>query len=712
MAQGLEQAVPPAGSTTLRRGSALLLLAPLLMAAGLLLGGGGGVLVWALGGLGRALPTALVLAGLFLLPGLALLRLLPLRLTLHPAATLALALCLSTLLPPLLLLLAQLLGVRWGAGLAWLYLAASLALVLWPGRGTPGRLQWPWQGLRFDGPAAALLAITLAALALRLYVARDLPTGLLGDSYHHTLITQLLLDNGGLFNSWQPYAPLTTLTYHFGFHANAAFVSWLTGLPATQSVLLTGQVLIALAGPAVFALAAAMTGSAWAGVWAALIVTFASPHPGFFVNWGRYTQLTGQQVLVAVVLCWVALAEQAGSTGQDRDATPTWRAAVRPVLLAGLATAGLMLTHYLVTVFAAAFVGAYLLAALLARRDWRYGLRLAPQAALAVALAVLLTLPWFLNVLRGHLVSNAGAFVSGAVGASTVAQYSALPSIRSYVDTRVLLVALLGLLIAAWRRDWRTALFGLWGVLLVACVVPQVVGLPGTGTIDSLTAFIALYLVTAPLAGVALAAVQEGAGMLLARRPQTAGIGAGLLALALVGAAAPGVAQQRQIVLGTTQMVTQADMAAMEWIRANTPAGARFLVACFPAYGGTLVAGTDAGWWIPLLAGRQATVPPITYGSEQGEQIGYRALVKQFATTLRGRSLNDARPVRVDPTGPEAVALLRQQGVTHVYIGAHPYPTPDAGDSLDQEALRASADFRSVYARDGVEIFELIPATR
>ncbi|HEU4327285.1 MAG TPA: hypothetical protein VFS21_29375 [Roseiflexaceae bacterium] len=709
MAQGLEQAVPPVRSTTYLRGPALLLLAMLLAAGGLLLGGGGDVLVWALGGLGRALPAALVLGALFLAPGLALLRLLPLRRALHPAATLGLAACLSALLPPLLLLLSQLVGLRWGTGAVWLYLVASLALALWPGREAEGGgLRWPWRGARIDAPAAALLAITLAALALRLYVARDLPTGLLGDSYHHTLITQLLLDHGGLFSSWQPYAPLTTLTYHFGFHANAAFASWLTGMPATQSMLLTGQILTALAAPALFALAAGVTGSAWAGVWAALIITFASPHPGFFVNWGRYTQLAGQQGLVAVVLCWTALADDA-ETGPSAPALG-WRRA-GPVVLAGLATAGLMLTHYLVTVFAAAFVGTYLLAAVLARREWRYAFRLAPAAAIAVAVAVLLTLPWFINVLRGHLVSNASAFVSGTVGTGAVAQYSALPAIRGYVDTRVLLAALLGLLVAAWRRDWRAALFALWGVLLVACVVPQVLGLPGTGTIDALTAFIALYLVTAPLAGVAVTAAQTGLGALLARRPGVSGLGAGLLALALLGAAAPGVATQSHIVVGTTQMVTQADMAAMEWVRANTPAHARFLITCFPAYGGTLVAGTDAGWWIPLLARRQVTVPPITYGSEQGEQLGYRARVKEFATTLRGRSLNDARPVRVDPTGPEAVALLRAQGVTHVYIGAHPFPTPDAGDSLDLDALRASPTFRSVYARDGVEIFELIPVT-
>ena len=86
-----------------------------------------------------------------------------------------------------------------------------------------------------------LAALLLAGLAIRLYVVRDLPAGLWGDSYHHTMITQLLLDNHGLFSSWQPYAPLETFTYHYGFHANAALLSWLTGLDSARSVVLAGQ---------------------------------------------------------------------------------------------------------------------------------------------------------------------------------------------------------------------------------------------------------------------------------------------------------------------------------------------------------------------------------------------------------------------------------------------------------------------------------------
>ena len=49
-----------------------------------------------------------------------------------------------------------------------------------------------------------------------------------GDSQQHSTIVQLILDHGGLFDDWAPYADIQSLTYHFGFHAFAASIAWLT----------------------------------------------------------------------------------------------------------------------------------------------------------------------------------------------------------------------------------------------------------------------------------------------------------------------------------------------------------------------------------------------------------------------------------------------------------------------------------------------------
>jgi hypothetical protein len=706
----------------------LALIGALLLTGALSLGGGSALLVWALLGLARWPLRVAALVGLYLLPGLALLRLLwPRERALAMPARLALALGLSVALPPLLLLLFHLIRLPWGAVATWVYLLVSLFVVLglgirdWRlGNSVPiPNRQSPIAN--FDGASFALLGISLAALLVRLYVVRDLPTGLLGDSYHHTLIAQLLVDKSGIFSSWQPYAPLTTFTYHFGFHANVAFVHYVTGMDLPQSLLWAGQIINAIIVPLVFALALALGRSAWAGVWAAVIVGFASNLPAYFVNWGRYTQLTGQVVMIAALVCWITLAEQ---TNDERRTTnnPLRRSAVRPssfvvrqfdvelgklLVLTVLATAALILTHYLITALAALMIGSYLLGMLLARRSWSFASALLLRAGLAGVLALLLVAPWLLNVLGGHLVRNAAGFAAGTAQ-SAVPLSTLEPLVPKYAGGAVLLFALAGLLMALWRREWRMALPAVWCVLLVIAVVPYLVGLPGTGVLDTLTSLGTLYLPAALLAGYVLALAQTFGAALLARLHAPPGLGAALVGALLLLVVAANTGWQMRVVTGETALVLNADMAAMQWIRENTPPESRFVINSFPAYAGTLAAGTDAGWWIPLLAHRATTLPPLTYGSEKGERSDYQMSVNALAKKLRGRDLTDSTPLSIDLSRSVALKTLDSNEIAYVYIGAQAYPGPDSADWIDPDKLRTSPFFRLVYDHDGVKIFQFL----
>jgi hypothetical protein len=377
------------------------------------------------------------------------------------------------------------------------------------------------------------------------------------------------------------------------------------------------------------------------------------------------------------------------------------------MLLAAFATAALILTHYLVTALAALMIGSYLIGVLLARRAWRpTGARLL-RAGVAGGLALLLVAPWLLNVVGGHLVRNAAGFVAGT--ARSAAQLSILePLVPKYVGGAALALALAGLLAALWRREWRMALPAVWCALLVIAVVPHLVGLPGTGVIDTLTSLGTLYLPAALLAGYALALAQTLGAALLARLSVAPGLGAALVGAALLLVIAANTSWQTRVVTGDTALVVEADLAAMQWIRANTPADSRFVINSFPAYAGTLAAGTDAGWWIPLLAQRATTLPPLNYGGEKGERADYQRGVNALAKKLRGHDLTDATPLSIDLSRPVALKTLDSNAIDYVYIGAHPYPGHNAADWFDPAKLRASPFFRVVYARDGVEIFQFL----
>jgi hypothetical protein len=349
-----------------------------------------------------------------------------------------------------------------------------------------------------------------------------------------------------------------------------------------------------------------------------------------------------------------------------------------------------MLTHYVVTGIAAVFVAAYLIVWLIRRPSWVSAWRVVARAALTTGIALLLAMPWLLNTFSGHLGRNTAGFVSQSVGTERVADDSALVATTPfYLKHGILWLAIAGVLLALACRHWRILLAAAWTVLLILMVVPYVIGFPGGGVVKNFAAYITLYLPVIPLAAYALS---YGQSRLAMRRPWLAMSG---MALALVAATLWGVRWQQRLIEPTYQLFTPADEPAMEWIRTQTPPQTRFLVNMFPAYGNTLVAGSDAGWWIPLLTGRQTTLPPITYGSERAAETGYSRRINAFAAALREHPL----------PGEEGLRLIREAGIDYVFSGAH----HGQEDRIDVEALRRHPSFRVVYDKDGTTIFQVLP---
>ncbi len=616
---------------------------------------------------------------LYSLPGLALLKLLWVGPPLQPAERLALAAGVSVALPPLLLEGAQLVGLRWNSWAMFIYLLVALVVLVMPARGMSWRVRLRLPA-RPDTHSLLLGGIVLIAFLVHYAIVYGVPVGMWGDAYQHTMIAQLLVDHGGLFHSWEPYAPLSTFTYHYGFHANVAFFHWLTGIPVPQSLLLVGQTLVTLTMPLAYVLTSRWSGNRTAGIWAAALTGFVSVQPSFYLNWSRFTQLSGQIVLPVVLIC-IAIPLEVPRL--------QWRA----LLLAGVMTAGLFLTHYIVAVWAALFVMGYIIVLMMRTPEPRVWLRMIGAAVLVGLIALLAAAPWLWNTLQGYLARNVAGFVNHGVAADRIAATTSFEAIApSYLNRPLLLLSASGLLLAGARREWRMGLFAVWTLLLLLTVAPNLLGLPGTGVIIFFTAAIAFYLTLIPLAAYLLGIAQE---TLAKYRPQTATI---LGTAALLGVTLWGSVWQQHLLNPFYELFTPADAQAMNWIRSHTPADALFLVNMFPAYGDTLLAGDDGGWWIPLLTGRRSTLPPLTYGSERSSVANYAQTINDFGKALHQTPL----------PSPAGIQLCRKAGVQYIYSGPH---HEHVDYRVDVEALRHSTAFTTVYDRDGVVIFALKAAS-
>jgi hypothetical protein len=638
---------------------------------------------WALPALPDAFTAVLAMGALLLLPGLMLLRLFwPASLAADMRWPLAIGLSCAAL--PLVLLVSDVIGLRWNGTQLWGMLALCGIVACLPQRRrdveviAAPRLE---HGL--------LIALTFFALLIRLYAARDLLVGQYGDSYHHTVIAQLISDHGGLFRSWEPYEPFTSFTYHFGFHSLVAALNWLSNVPVTRGVLIVGQVQNALAVPLVYLLTVWLTGQRRAGLWAALLVAVVSSMPAYYLNWGRYTQLAGQTVLVAVCITWMELLDQ--SCSEPRGYTR-----VRLLVLTTTANAGLALTHYRVAIFALCFVlvyGGYLLVARLRTpvAFWQ----LVRSAVTAGLLSLLLTVPWLVRVYEGSLPAISGAALSSDLSNTlnnTISAEHLMLSVKPYLVA----LALLGVALLLARQGWRSLILPSWAGCTWLAANPQLLGLSGSGMVSSFAVLIASYLVLAPLAGSALALSAEKLASWFAyhsSRLRRLNVQYGQLFLALA-LAIWGMHWQSRIADPHFQLFTPADAAAMEWIRRSTSHDARFYVNSFTAYGDTVYAGSDGGWWLPFLSGRASNLPNILYGIETGSLPG-----------LHQRVFRENEAIQAYPIGsPQAANALRSAGYAYLYNGPSANP-PDEYITVAQ--LVDSPYFEEVYNRDGVTIWRI-----
>jgi hypothetical protein len=563
---------------------------------------------------------------------------------------------------------------------------------------------------RPDPGLVALVVIVAAALSVRWWSVRSLDLPRWGDSVHHTVIVDLMLRARGLPETWQPYADLGSFSYHFGFHALAATLAGLARLEAHEAVIAAGQLLMVAGILTAYALGSVLSGRRWVGVGAALAAGGLSSMPAYYVNWGRYTQLAGQVILPAAAAGLVLAARGLRRARGGEEGTV--RPAGGSILVAAVLLAGLALTHYVVALFLLLFAVAWLAVgdgpdARVAHSSPASGDADAsgPHAqmerirarrtdalvtcALAGVSGFLLAIPWLPRFLAGPIDGYALSLSTTRPADPAVFGVNPPAEIWSHAGLFVgfpLVAAFAGgTAIALVRRRRAGITSALWVGLLIVATHPALLGLPVSGVLKSFTVAIGLYLAAGPAVGVVVDAAAE-------RRERATLLAccAAALVASWGGRTGPGE---------DTRLVTSNDRAALEWVAANTPPGSVFLVSAFPAFGGTAVAGDDAGWWLPYLTGRGATVPPITYVLETPSRPGYREAVNDLVSLWHA-----------DLDGAQTVRALDAAGVTHAFVGETARTLDDAGTGQGLASkLAASRSWRLLHESGRAQVWERLP---
>lgn len=627
-----------------------------------------------------------LLAGgwLFVLPGWAMLTLIGSRFdSLSIAEKFTLAGGLGLALYPVLFVLADVL--KWPMGAWWAWLPGLLGIVTLTVSQRRRKLSVP----RLTFPEAGLFITILIIFGIRFWVIRSMDAPAWGDSVQHVVMAQRMIEAGGLFTDWQPYAPYISLTVQFGFSAAVAVFHWLTGLNSLTATLIVGQLLNGLAVISLYPLAVRLArGNAWAGVGAVFIAGLLMPMPAMYVNWGRYAQLAGQAILLpALWLTWEALE-------QGR-----WR--WRTLTLGGIVLAGLMLTYYRMPFYYAAFMAPWLVAwgAPRFKFQWRAWLTALMRLAAIGLLAGALFLPWALRLFNSAL---SRAVERGVARGSTLslvrAEYASWQHWPEFVPPLLAVLALVGLVWAVSQKRWPLMAMGLWVALMAALPAGRLIRLPFASLLSSFAVLIALYIPVGLVGGWLIGEAFIWGLKWRSQEGQNAFRQIGLIG-GLFGCSVWAAWTQQQIVRPEFVMLTRPDLRAMEWIEANTPSTARFLVEGFRIYNGQSAVGADGGWYIPLLTHRSNTMPSqYALLDEQPNPITYTQYVVDIVAALESTSVASS----------EVTRRLCEWGITHLYVGqGQGQVGVGARQLFSPKALMRNPALSLVYAHDRVSIFAL-----
>jgi hypothetical protein len=628
---------------------------------------------------------------------------------------------LSLALYPLLMLWTNLIGIHLGVYYARLPPMVGITALIWKNRiclinVTRKNHFSNWFRSKKNFPPAEYLLTDIAILLIiglisvtRFWIIRSLDVPLFGDSYQHSMMAQLIVDHGGLFNSWEPYADLITFTYHFGFHSLVAVYHWISGLSVEAAMLWTGQLINILAIIGLYPLAYKITKNRWAGVVAMLVAGLLSPMPMAYVNWGRYTQLAGQVILPAAIWISWTLLEYPIKKAQDTSWAQKYFSLVHLFASAGnlilvwLIFAGMAITHYRVLILLVLFLPAFVIVSFRKKTITNQVIRL---FWIGIGGALLFT-PWFIRVFGGNIL-NIFAHQLTTLPATRVSPgdyFDSIGNLNAYLPVYIWILFLLCSILGLWKRKKSIAIFLLWWLFVILITNPNWIGLPGAGAITNFTILIAFYFPVSVIIGSAIEWIPG-----INHRPERIAnpvnlrtlssylsIGFVLLIVLLMGVWGTKL-RVRDLNIQTYALVTRPDIRAMAWIQENTPADSRFAINSFAAFDNTAIVGSDAGWWIPLLAWRKTTVPPLTYTAERGLSPDYPQQVHAFYDVIKENGINSST----------TLMLFQAQNVNYIYIGQRHGSINNPGTAIfDPDIIRKNQNYQVVYHRDQVWIFKI-----
>lgn len=547
---------------------------------------------------------------------------------------------------------------------------------------------WKWRA--FTLKPASLEAVALVVLGLtflsRLWIAHQYPFPAWSDSLHHTLLTQLTADVGRLPTTLEPYFPNTLEMYHLGLYALSGSADMLAQVPAHTALVWTAQFLNGLCGVGIYLLLDRFVGRNGAVVGLAVAGLF-SVHPALWANWGRFTQLSS---LVVLPIAWALTLEVLTINDSDSSSSHTHKGGRRGwlIVFAAMTTAAVFLFHFRVAIFYLLLLLPTVLIILWRAPSLRQRWTIIKSLSAIAILALLPILSVLWNAADLYFTARlAAAPQSTAAQRQELLQnyyrfpLNTIPHLAAPIW--LLVISGLGGMVGLLRRNRIAAMILVWVVLLLLLGNAYLLEISWLNVTNLGAILIMAYLPIGLLTGIG---IEEGLKLISVE--YRSGITAILMTFLLM-VSLPAARARAITIEPYRHFMTPADAAAMSWINENVPEDATFAINTYP-WLPNFWHGTDAGYWIPYVTGRDIVTSAML---SDGLPTEYRQRIRARAAAA------EALETELTP-----IDTLYDLGVEYIYIGAR---NDFSSQGLRADFLTQSARVELLYEQDGVAILRI-----
>ncbi len=523
--------------------------------------------------------------------------------------------------------------------------------------------------IAFDKYEILAIGIILLTLFTRFLILKTHPYPAWTDSLHHTLLTNLFAQNGQLPYTLEPYEPVSLSMYHLGLYTITGTFQILSSVQAHTALLWVAQFLSGLCGIGIY-LYLDKHVSRKAAIVGLLIAGFFSFQPNWYFNWGRFTQLASQTVMVTAMVVNLELLKSFSEIADTKKKIP-----LAIIILASLLNAGAFLFHYRVAIFYVLFlliiVAVYFKISFSQRKLKQFLIIL----LLVAIISMILISPSIFQAFEKYVQYKT---IDSASQTSPDYSYYEFP-LSSYFSLGLpkwlFIVTLILLGFGLIRKNKQSILMLLWLILLFALGYLYVLKIPFLMVTNLGAIIIMLYIPASIIIGI-------GYEELINSKTISKYQDKVFLVILLLGL----IFSYIRIfdIEESRFFLSNEDIDAMVWINENLPKDAKFGINT-TFWLTNSPHGVDGGYWIPYFTGRKTTTGTMIFSL--GSKDYQKTLIdtsKIISKASLDSSLND-------------LSKLCDFGVEYFYFSKQNYKMFNETEKI----------FTKVFSNNEVEIVNL-----